>query len=333
MSRFDLREYVDSRLGIRMVTAGGHGEELVCTCPFCGKADKFYVNPKRGRWICYKCNEKGGVVGLVAQMEGLAYKDAMRYVVERAVRLPSRSAEEISRSIAESDDETVEKSRGLALPPNFVPVFDGKTWRVPAYLRERKITARVAAQYGVGTCGAGCGVNCRLLSPDRHQCEACRYAGRIVVPAHVFGELVFYQGRSMTGAIPKYLAPALDRSSILLGLDEAAGSDHVLVVEGPFDVLGCAQAGLPAVALMGKVCSMAQASLLARAGFSRATFMLDPEASRDAVRATAVLSEVLEVDFARLPDGCDPGNAPRDVIVAAAAAARPPTLRDRLLAK
>jgi DNA primase len=201
----------------------------------------------------------------------------------------------------------------LALPPEFVPVFDGKSWSIPVYLKRRGIKARTAAFYGIGYCATG------------------RYGGRIILPAHVGGELAFYQARSVTGASPKYLAPIYDRSSALWGYDEAIGSDHVLVVEGPFDVLGATQAGFAAVAIMGKTISLRQVSLIRSLGASRITVLLDPEAYRESTEVARRLGEMVPgVLVGKLPDGCDPGDAPPEVIQGAVADAKTPGLRERL---
>lgn len=311
--RFDLHDFVDDRIGVRFRAAGGHGEELVCNCPFCSGREKLYVNGKRGLWVCYRCGESGGTVKLVAKVDGLAHKDALRFVLEASVRLPSRSLADVEGMLAEDDSEAPEARAPVELPGEFIPIFDGTTWRIPGYLRARGIRGRTAVQYGLGFALAG------------------RYANRLILPAHVGGELAFFQARSMTGSEPKYLAPVVDRSRVLWGYDEALGADELLVVEGPVDVLGAAQAGLPGVGLMGKTCSVAQAALLAATGASRLIVMLDPEASREGAEVARLLGDFApEVLVAHLPPGMDPGDAPRPVIQAAAARARPPTLRDRL---
>lgn len=323
--------YVDDRIGVRAESVGGHGVELVCDCPFCGARRKLYVNQRLGRYICYRCDERGDTVRLVEQVDGVPRRDALRFVLEGAVRLPSRSVEDLLADAPEASTTAVEKTGDLELPQTFVPVFDGSTWTIPSYLRERRIQARVAAAYGVGSCDRGCGTDCRSRAPERRPCDACRYAGRIILPAHVGGRLAFFQARSMVGAMPKYLAPAVDRSGALWGYDEALGAPRVLVVEGPFDVLGCAQAGLAAVGLMGKVCSTRQAALLASGGFARATVMLDPEATREGASVAMFLGSLMDTDMAVLPDGLDPGDAPREALRAAVDAARAPGLRERFL--
>ena len=313
-ARFDLRDYIDERIGIRSRVAGGHGEELVCDCPFCGGGSKLYVNAGLGLWVCYRCGERGGTIRLVQEVDGLSRQEAIRLVVEASVRLPSRCVDELLDDAEPSapGPESAEPE-ALKLPPEFVPIFDGSTWTLPPYLRERGIRARTAAAYGLGHCASG------------------RYADRIILPAHVLGRLTFYQGRSTTGAVPKYLAPSVDRSSVLWGYDEAAGAERVFIVEGALDVLGCAQAGLTAVGLLGKVISTAQAALIAGAGFARATVMLDPEAGREGAAVARLLSDLIDADLARLPAGCDPGDASGEILRAAASTSSRPTLRDRFL--
>lgn len=313
--RFDVEGYVSDRVGIRARSEGKHGYELICDCPFCDGKSKLYVNVGSGRWICFRCRDEdrglgsGAVVQLVELLDGLSRLEAMRFVRRESWPRVARSIGELKEHLAAPDAPPGE----LFLPDDFVPVWDAveRSWHYPRYLRDRGVRARTAASYGLGHCKEG------------------RYAGRVICPARVWGRLVTFQGRAMGPWEPKYLGPPLERGSTLYGLDEVTGTDEVAVVEGPFDVLGMAQAHRPAVALMGKIATGAQASLLADAGVERVVVLLDPEAYREAHVVAAVLGELLDVRVARLPDGVDPGAADLETIAAALVLATRPTMRGR----
>ncbi len=57
--RFDVEDWLDSRLGVDNRSDGGSGVELVLDCPVCEASRKLYVTAKSGLWICYRCGEKG----------------------------------------------------------------------------------------------------------------------------------------------------------------------------------------------------------------------------------------------------------------------------------
>jgi len=326
---FDVEGYVDREIGVVSRSTGKHGAELICVCPFCGRP-KLYVNVESGLWVCYRCAPKGGtVIDLVAKTQGIPRSQA-REIVADPKSAPGESLERIAERAAASLDEEARHERRIdaprvsldvGLPDEFVPIFDAAsgTWRIPDYCRERGIRGRTARAYGLGYCTGG------------------RYGGRLIFPAHVFGETVTFQGRIMRPLaddehVPKYLGPSVEKSVAVYGLDEAIGVRRVALVEGPIDVVKLYQFGVPAVALMGKSASMGQATTLSRAGFRSIDLLLDAddpgiEARADAV---AVLGLTFDVRLAFLPYGVDPGSATRDQVEDALALARAPKLSETI---
>jgi len=277
--RFPVEGWLDDTIGIADTAKSEDGHpELVTECPHCGRTRKLWVNKRTGKWICYSCREGGALPSLIAVVEGMSHRDAIRFVaaaVKKSLRRSvKQSAEAVTRWKPEPDQE------------------------------------------GLGFCTAG------------------RYGGRLILPAHQFGDLVFYQGRAMAAPIkPKYLSPPVaGASGTLYGLDEAVGVSEVLVVEGPLDVVSMAQRGFHAVSLLGKELTGRQAVKLKRAGFVRAIVMLDGDAITWGARAAATLRMIgIEALLAKLPREHDPDSAPADVVRDAVRRAAPPTLRDRLL--
>lgn len=45
-----------------------HGTQLVGDCPFCGKHNKFYLDPKSTKWDCKVCHESGNDVTIMSRM-------------------------------------------------------------------------------------------------------------------------------------------------------------------------------------------------------------------------------------------------------------------------
>lgn len=296
--RFPVDHYVSSKLRVRSRSEGHHGTEFVCDCILCGGRSKLYVNESTGNWICYKCDQRGRLTRLVEILEDISTGQALRFIFEAIRAQPSRPLSALS-----SQPEEEPEKEPVVLPPEFIPVRSESGWEVPLYLTGRGVSPKVAARYGLGFCEQG------------------RYAGRIILPAHVNGELGFFQARSILPSIePKYLAPRADRSAALWGYDEAVamGANYCFVVEGPFDVLACAGAGLPAVGLMGKVVSPTQAALL-RARFDGALILLDADARKDAVKAARMLGEAMKAMVVDLPKTIsDPGSAKRSELQALA---------------
>ena len=66
----------------------GRGFKLLC--PFHReKTPSFKVDPERGTYRCYGCNEGGDVFSFVMKMENLEFPGALRHLAERAVGFES----------------------------------------------------------------------------------------------------------------------------------------------------------------------------------------------------------------------------------------------------
>lgn len=292
---FDIREWA-----IEALNAKPSGPtELLAQCPWCKKDGTFYLNANTGAYICFKCENKGTkLAGLMAEVEGISLSKARGIILRTEIEFPRRrSSLTLRERLAELRGRKVEEVSELVdieLPEEFVPIWDGKKWRLPTYLKERGLTRRTARRFGLGYCDRG------------------RYAGRVVCP------IVCPGGRSFTArAIEpdlkvKYLNPrGAGHGRLVYGWGQAKiGADFVLV-EGPFDVLNCAQKGLNALGLLGKALHENQLRILSGwpAG-AAVTLLLDPEAEAEAFGIAARLHGRFDGVFVgRLPDGRDPGDA------------------------
>jgi hypothetical protein len=113
--------------------------------------------------------------------------------------------------------------------------------------------AWLSEHYGVGYCHS-------VDNWDDHR----QLIDRIYLPMHMRGELMGWQGRGYRPEQfpPYYNMPGLKKSLMLYGFDQAAQHRDVVVVEGVTDVWRLAQAGIGAVALLGKTFSLQQRTLL-----------------------------------------------------------------------
>jgi hypothetical protein len=261
-------------------------------CPFCtgnpGWHLGFCTNTAdsrfSGRFVCYRCGGKGVIrtvgklLGLrpekareVACRYGLGYQPKMRYPKE-VPRLPKRiQLPEPKQSIME-----VPLARQYIEERRFHPVMLADEWGVYA------------------TTGL-----------------PVTYPYRIVTPITYKRVPVSYQGRTYTGAEPKYKACDRDKESIhhkdiVYGLDKARDYDTCIIVEGVFDVF---RIGPGAVATFGIKYRTPQVYIIAR-HFARAVLLFDddPQARWQSEKICADLAQRgLEVEELIL-DGHDPAD-------------------------
>lgn len=297
---FDVRTYVEANLSRAQDSSGS---EITAVCPFCDKWGGFYVNADNGNYVCFKCGAKNkSIVWLVAQVEGISTSDAVAYIFKRTIKLRRKSdiftlADRI-RGIRPSEREGAGDTDRIdvPLPKQFKPCWDGKSWRLPGYLSERRIKSKTAADWGLGFCRTG------------------DYAGRLIIPIDCPNGTSF-TARDMTGdQIPKYMNPTgADHGKLLIGWHVADLSGDLAIVEGPLDAVRFYQHGIPALAVGGKVLHADQMAMLSKLSPTQSvTVCLDPE---ELVAPYAVAKQLIvhfeNVHIAKLPDGMDPGDSTR----------------------
>jgi DNA primase len=299
------------------------GSALVGRCPF--HADRGRPNltvfSRSGRWVCFRCGEKGDVIGFVQQIEHLDFRMAV-------TRLDATATEHSRRSPRPSVAPVPPVRAGVWLGPAELEVLAAAVElyanrllteeRALAYLAGRGFERSLLERYQVGYASGGELVGYLRwrglpLEPavragvlDRDLREVLR--GRVVVSERRRGSPVWLIGRQLDAdvfgqpRVPKYLS--LPGRKPLLGWEEAvaAETDQVTVVEGPLDWLAVRAWGVPAIALCGN--RVRPAALEALHRFERVYLALDADEGGD------IGSEVLLAalgDRARrvcLPKGC-----------------------------
>lgn len=282
---FDVGSFLRNRAGAEIYELT---DEVNLDCIFCHSKQKMYVNKERKKWICHKCGERGDLVDLVESVLQSTTLEAIKFIKDNR-----------SRTLLDLGFKEAEEIVGpeITLPPLFkklsFPETDEnrKYWR---YLKKRGVLASTALDYKLGYVAQG------------------TYRRRIVIPVYWFDKLVTWVARSLSNDVAKTKLTPKDneQSSYLLNLDRLRGREHVVLVEGPFDMLKIPDL---AVASFGKRISRQQVALLTHAGAKRITVAYDSDALQETWRTAAMLSERFDVQIAELPPGEDPGSLP-DVV-------------------
>src|SRR6185312_15414981 len=143
-------------------------------------------------------------------------------------------------------------------------------------------------------------------------CERGLLKGRIAIPIHdEQGQLVAYAGRWPGDDWPadsaKYLLPPnFAKQRILFNLHRVTSQRHLVLVEGFFSVFRLHRLGVPAGALIGSALSEEHVAMLARAGVSLVTVMMDGDEPGNEAAARILHSLARHGFFVRqahLPDG------------------------------
>lgn len=285
-----------------------------------GSGDSFGVDLSKQAWACQsdscvkaRGGRKGGnVLEFVALKEGLTVRDAALKLAEWfKVESPGPEigSTKTGATKPHPKPESAKPEEGNVEPivePNKPLTFALKgVDPTHAYLKSRGISEETASHFGVGYFGGAGSMRGRIVFPIRN-------------PA---GELVAYAGRVINDSgdsgsnDPRWKFPTGFRKSIeLFGIQEAAESPVIALVESFWGVLALHQAGIPAVALMGRSMSVDQQALLEPLGSASIILMLDgDEPGRTATAEIAIrLAREYFVRIITLPGGRQPDHLKPD---------------------
>ena len=307
------------------------GSDFRGPCPFHGgKNRNFAVIPKKGMFYCFVCHEAGDVFTFYMKRLGMDYPTAVREVARKVgITIPERGPsgpdprEPLFSAVAVAQDWFARQLRDLP---------EAEIAR--SYLQGRHVDLEGAGLFGLGYAprGAafldamkGLGVREDVLleagltrKKEEDGSVVPRFRGRLLFPIHdLRGRVVGFGGRILGEGEPKYLnspdTPLFHKGKLLYHLDVAKHAmrktERAILVEGYFDVLRLALAGIEeVVAPLGTGLSADQGLLLRR---YTAHVILLYDSDEAGLRATfragdELLRHGLRVSVATLPEGEDP---------------------------
>ncbi len=305
-------------------------------CPFHGGSHRnLAVIPKKQMFYCFVCHESGDVFSFLMKHLGMEYPTAVRDVAARCgISIPERpmggpdplepwytavsvASEWYARCLRESDQAQAAR----------------------AYLEGRRFDLTHLAPRNLGFAPPGTAMLDAMgrlgITPDvmldaglavRREDGSVRprFWNRLLFPIHdIRGRVVGFGGRLLGDGEPKYLnspdSRIFHKGRLLYNLHEAKHTirktGRALVVEGYFDVLRLAEAGIEeVVAPLGTSLTEDQARLLKR--YTQEVVVLY-DSDRAGLRATfraadELLRAGLRVTVVTLPPGEDPDTLVRD---------------------
>lgn len=304
-------------------------------CPFHqGVNRNFSVSTTKGKFYhCFVCKESGDVFSFLQKRLGVDWPTAVRMVAEKSgIELHE------TRARREGPDPREPLWEANAAAQEY---FQRLLWEdeqgaaAREYLASRDITRATAERFGLGYAPREIGLlrgyltsigiddarllECGLLSKrDETEEPRPRFRARLIFPIHdLSGRIAGFGGRLLGPGEPKYLntgeTAIYSKGKLLYHLHQARNpirrADRALVVEGYFDAMRLAAAGIEAVvAPLGTALTREQAQLLVR--YSRNVYLLY-DSDQAGLKATfragdELLAEGATVRVVTLPDGDDP---------------------------
>ncbi len=324
------------------------GRNWVGLCPFHSeKTPSFSVHPERQFYHCFSCKAGGDVFRYVQESEHVGFVEAAEMLSRRAgIPVPERRGVPSGRRTAL---EALEAA-ATAFEQWLADATIGATAR--RHLEERGIEPATIRAFRLGAApdawealanrlrdrfGEGVLVEAGLVARRDGGRGGVydRFRGRLIVPLIASGGAVLGFGARALAADqqPKYLnspeSPTYQKRSFLFGLEQArkaTGRDgEMIVVEGYFDAIAMAQAGIAhVVATSGTALTPEHAKQLQRIVATVVLTYDGDTAGQDAMLRSlgTLLAAGLEIRVAELPAGQDPDALVRSGGTAAWAAVR-----------
>jgi DNA primase len=311
-------------------------------CPFHNeKTPSFFVNPERGIFVCFGCNEKGDAFAFVQKTKNIGFPDAVRdlahrYGVALVETTEDRHAYDRRTLMMLLYQQANEYFRKLLHDPH-------QGAHAMEYLRKRGVTPEIIEKFQLGYAPATWdGLLNYLISANKVTPETLMEAGlvrnkaetnkfydlfrnRLMVPIHdEQGRVIAFGGRTLDPQDQvKYInspeSPIYIKGEHLYALNHAKEAikqhDSVIVVEGYFDAITAHQFGFPhTVATLGTALTERQAKLLVRYTDSRRVllcFDADIAGERAVNRNQQTMNQIaegvgIELRVVAVPGGKDP---------------------------
>lgn len=307
------------------------GDNYRAICPFHNeKKPSFNVNRSRQIFHCFGCKKGGDIFNFLMLHEGLSFWEAVRLLADRVgVSLPSGHDQPGAKKAVR--ERIAELNRFAA---GYFRSNLSKSDRARRYLSDRSVARDLWERFGLGyadetwtgLCNAakGAGFSEQILM--QAGLVKARKAGghydlfrdRVMFPiVDGSGKVIGFGGRALGDSEVKYINspenPLYHKGGSLYGLYQAKealrGTGTAYVVEGYFDLIMAAGAGVEnVVASLGTALTAEQARLVRRYA-SRVALVYDTDGAGidAALRGVEVLLSCdLEPKLVRLPVGKDP---------------------------
>jgi DNA primase len=264
-------------------------------CPFHGggqeRTPSFTVDPDRKMYYCFGCNQGGGVLKFVMEMDKISFPEAVETLAKRiGIEIVYESGGTFQKDEGKSSriDQLTELFQRVAGSFSFFLMEKSDGGAAKRYIISRGISKEMIERFRLGYAPAdrawlfhflsGKGYSADFLESSglfsRNNPQSAFFADRLIFPiSDRQGKTVAFGGRILSGDGPKYLNSGESELykkretlyAIDLALPEIRRSKEVYLAEGYMDVIALHQAGVSnAVAPLGTAFTDEQARLLRR---------------------------------------------------------------------
>jgi len=326
----DIVELIGEHVGLKK--AGTNYKGL---CPFhAEKTPSFTVNPQRGSFHCFGCNEGGDVFSFYMKYHNATFPEALQNLARRYnIPLPEKPLSHRDQDRARRKAGILELLERAATLYHTLLLSGNEGNEARQYLAQREIPTEIGRTFRLGYAPESWDFLTRQLQgPEELELAAeaglivkkerggyyDRFRNRLLCPIfNLAGQVAGFSGRILGEGQPKYMnspeSPAFDKSRLLFGLyqnrEVIRSQGRCLLVEGNFDLLALNARGVGyAAAPLGTALTSQQVRALK--GYAEEVVILfdgDSAGLKAAMRAVPIfLAEEVLARVVLLPAGHDP---------------------------
>lgn len=331
LAKIDIVDLISTQLPLRKKS----GSNFFAKCPFHQeKSGSFSVSQTKQFYHCFGCGAHGNAIDFVMNHDRLTFPEA----IESLARIAGMEVPRTNQAHPGKKEDNLSGLYELMTEiTNYYYEQMRKSTRAIDYLKNRRISGKIAQLFSIGYAPAGWShvldqfgksetdkkklLDTGLIIKKDAGGYYDRFRDRIMFPIHDYrGRIIGFGGRILDQGEPKYLnspeTPLFQKGHELYGLYQALKAnrklDRVMLVEGYMDVIALFQHDVTyAVATLGTATTAHHLQRLFRYT-NEIVFCFDgDEAGRTAAwRALQVvfplMNDTLQVRFLFLPDGEDP---------------------------
>lgn len=269
---------------------------LTTDCPFCGKKQKFCINPEYDIVKCWVCEYHSDTVNFIRKTENLTVRQAHEKIYNYKT-VSYKATQPKARNFNSLNDFNVTSS--FKFPYGYKPLLEGDGFianKARSYLANRGFSLEYLANLGFGYCD------------ERNEDFKLNYEGYIILPFKRNGLYYYFNARDFMNQGLRYKNPStvdfkLGKSELLWN-EDALYYDKVWIMEGVFSALTI---GDQAIATMGKAVSKEQISKILRSPCKEVVIAFDPGCHKETYALAKELIRYKDIKALKLVDG-DPND-------------------------
>jgi DNA primase len=259
----------------------GARNHIITTCPYCGKADHFYLNRSSQQWDCKKCGEDGNIFKLLNFLGKLYLIGDFKSIERSRIKLLGE--------FEEDEDEKIELITPIRkLPIGFKRIYENE------YLKTRKFVKRNFEDNIIGTTRLKPSLKDYIIF-SVNEIDGCKgFLSRYSKPIPEEQKKLILRYRNDRGA---------NFSKLLYGFEKVTKQTKTLIlVEGLIDKITLdnflrldLQPDIKSLATFGKKISQSQVLKMLEAGVEDVILIFDYDAIKEMKKFSLELAKYFNV--------------------------------------